>query len=252
MILSGLKSGEGREVYFICIGMTSDIVDSVKLPLKMWRLWLLERYKIHLDRSSNVEQLIDNDPSMSGTFREHCETVFEKRSMVCLTDFYWKSQTCGFFSDEKNVCLDQAHNRWNNRWLAVNPKDVPRVMKIKFPVHMMVFVEQQILKMWSESNMFWIISDEKNVYLDQAYNRWNSKWLAVSPKDMSRVMKIKFIWWFSVSLAVKGMLCPHTSLKKMNQNVYQNWTVLATVIKPWIERIAAGRPYVFEPSCWNH
>ena len=31
---------------------------------------------------------------------------------------------------------------------------------------------------------------------------------------------------------------------RVNQNVYQD--VLATVVKPWIEEVAAGRPYVFQ------
>lgn len=43
------------------------------------------------------------------------------------------------FSDEKNFCQDQLHNSQNNRWLAVCPKDVPRVMKTKFPATVMVF-----------------------------------------------------------------------------------------------------------------
>ena len=44
-----------------------------------------------------------------------------------------------FFSDEKNFCQDQAHNKQNNRWIATCPKDVPKVMKSKFPATVMVF-----------------------------------------------------------------------------------------------------------------
>ena len=44
-----------------------------------------------------------------------------------------------FFSDEKNFCQDQAHNSQNNRWLATCTKDVPKVMKTKFPATVMVF-----------------------------------------------------------------------------------------------------------------
>ena len=44
-----------------------------------------------------------------------------------------------FFSDEKNFCQDQMHNRQNHRWVAMCPKDVPRVMKTKFPATVMVF-----------------------------------------------------------------------------------------------------------------
>ena len=44
-----------------------------------------------------------------------------------------------FFSDEKNFCQDQMHNKQNNRWIAACPKDVPKVMKTKFPATVMVF-----------------------------------------------------------------------------------------------------------------
>ena len=50
-----------------------------------------------------------------------------------------ESNMLWFFSDEKNFCQDQAHNRRNHRWIAMCPNDVPRVMKTKFPNTVMVF-----------------------------------------------------------------------------------------------------------------
>ena len=50
-----------------------------------------------------------------------------------------ESNMLWFFSDEKNFCQDQAHNRQNHRWIAICPNDVPRVMKTKFPNTVMVF-----------------------------------------------------------------------------------------------------------------
>ena len=44
-----------------------------------------------------------------------------------------------FFSDEKNFCQDQVHNSQNRRWIATNNRDVPRVMKTKFPATFLVF-----------------------------------------------------------------------------------------------------------------
>ena len=44
-----------------------------------------------------------------------------------------------FFSDEKNFCQDQVHSRQNYRWIATNNRDVPRVMKTKFPATVIVF-----------------------------------------------------------------------------------------------------------------
>ena len=50
-----------------------------------------------------------------------------------------ESNMLWFFSDEKNFCQDQAHNRQNHRWIAMCPDDVPRVMKTKFSNTVMVF-----------------------------------------------------------------------------------------------------------------
>ena len=44
-----------------------------------------------------------------------------------------------FFSDEKNFCQDQVYNSQNHRWIATNNRDVPRVIKTKFPAMDMVF-----------------------------------------------------------------------------------------------------------------
>ena len=44
-----------------------------------------------------------------------------------------------FFSDKKNFWQDQMHNSQNHRWIATNNKDMPRVMKRKFPATVMVF-----------------------------------------------------------------------------------------------------------------
>ena len=44
-----------------------------------------------------------------------------------------------FFSGEKDFCQDLVHNSQNHHWIATNNRDVPRVMKTKFPATVMVF-----------------------------------------------------------------------------------------------------------------
>ena len=44
-----------------------------------------------------------------------------------------------FFSHEKHFCQDQVHNSQNHRWIAMNNRDMPRVMKTKFLAAVMVF-----------------------------------------------------------------------------------------------------------------
>ena len=63
----------------------------------------------------------------------HCKKLLNKLKHPLMPNMLW------FFSDEKNFCQDQVINNQNNRWLAVCPKDVPKVMKTKFPANVMVF-----------------------------------------------------------------------------------------------------------------
>ena len=44
-----------------------------------------------------------------------------------------------FFSDEKNFYQDQVHNSQNHHWIAMNNRNMLRVMKTKFPATIMVF-----------------------------------------------------------------------------------------------------------------
>ena len=44
-----------------------------------------------------------------------------------------------FFSEEKNFDQDQKVNPRNDRWLCVDPTEVPTVMCTKFPATVMVF-----------------------------------------------------------------------------------------------------------------
>ena len=92
-----------------------------------------------------------------------------------------------FFSDEKNFCQDQLHNTQNNRWLAYNPCDVPRIMKTKFPQIVMVFG-------------------------------------CVSSED--------------------DVMPPHNFEEGLRLNSDGYVKLLGNVVKPWLERVAAGRPYV--------
>ena len=95
-----------------------------------------------------------------------------------------------FFSDEKNFCQDQVHNSQNDCWIATNNRDVPRMMKTKFPATVMVFV---------------MVSSEGHIM----------------PPHI-----------FEVGL-------------KVNTKVYLD--VLKSVVIPWCNQVAVGRPWV-----WQH
>ncbi|KAK8372100.1 hypothetical protein O3P69_011810 [Scylla paramamosain] len=87
------------------------------------------------------------------------------------------------------------------------------------------------LKFPLENDMPWFFSDEKNFCQDQTHNSQNNRWLAVCPKDVPRGMK-----GMQVSCNCHGGL--------RSTEVYTE--VVQTHVKPWIEEVAAGRPYVWQ------
>ena len=91
--------------------------------------------------------------------------------------------------DEKNFCQDQAHNSQNHCCIATNNRDVPRVMKTKFPATVMVFG---------------VVSSEGHIM----------------PPHI-----------FEVGL-------------KVNTKVYLD--VLKSVVIPWCNQVAGGRPWVWQ------
>ena len=48
------------------------------------------------------------------------------------------NRTCFVFSREKKSCKDEKMNSQKNRWIHLDSRDVPLLMKTKHPVHIMV------------------------------------------------------------------------------------------------------------------
>ncbi|XP_032687204.1 uncharacterized protein LOC116851661 [Odontomachus brunneus] len=92
-------------------------------------------------------------------------------------------------------------------------------------------------------------SDEKIFSVDAKVNRRNDRWLARDPEDVPIIARTKF----PVSVHVLGVVSseghvmpPHFFQKKetVTKEVYLH--VLTKIVKPWIETVAAGKPYVFQ------
>ncbi|UYV75111.1 hypothetical protein LAZ67_12002507 [Cordylochernes scorpioides] len=97
--------------------------------------------------------------------------------------------------------------------------------------------------------MLRFFSDEKNFDVDQKVNPRNDRWICKDPSEIPVVMHTKF----SASVMVLGVISsegdvmpPHFFEKglRMNADTYIN--VLETVVKPWMDMVAAGRKYVFQ------
>ena len=100
-----------------------------------------------------------------------------------------------------------------------------------------------------EPKMLWFFSDEKNFDQDQKVNRRNDRWLCQDPEDVPHVMHTKFpatVMVLSVVSNQGDVMPPHFFKKGHRVNAEEYVKVLRDVVKPWIDRVAEGRPYVFQ------
>ena len=77
----------------------------------------------------------------------------------------------------------------------------------------------------------------------------NNRWLAASPKDVPRVMQTKFlatILVFGVVSSEGDVMPPHFFAEGLRLDTNGYIRVLSEVVKPWIDQVAAGRPFVWQ------
>ena len=160
-----------------------------------WPIWLIAR-DLGISHIT-VNAYVKEDLKCRSYRRQTSQIFTEKTKNIRLVKFVRllnklkhpkKPNMLWFFSDEKNFCQDQVHNSQNHCWIATNNRDVPRVMKKKFPATVMVFG---------------MVSSEGHI--------------------MPPLI-------FKVGL-------------KVNTKVYLD--VLNSVVIPWCNQVAGGRPWVW-------
>lgn len=101
----------------------------------------------------------------------------------------------------------------------------------------------------AEPQTIWFFSDEKNFCQDQKHNTQNNRWLAYSTKDIPRVMQTKFpltVMVFGCVSSEGDVMPPHFFQEGLRLTSDGYVELLNTVVKPWITRVANGRPYVWQ------
>ncbi len=92
-------------------------------------------------------------------------------------------------------------------------------------------------------------SDENNFSQDQKVNSRNNRWLCDYTSEVPIVIKTKFPATLMVLGVVsnKGDVMPPHVFEtgfRVNTNVYID--VLTNMVKPWMDGVAAGRPYIWQ------
>ena len=105
------------------------------------------------------------------------------------------------------------------------------------------------LKHPKKQNMLWFFSDEKNFCQDQVHNSQNDRWIATNNRDVPRVMKTKFLGMVMVFGVVKSeghIMPPHIFEVGLKVNTKVHLDVLKSVVIPWSNQVAGGRPWVWQ------
>lgn len=92
-------------------------------------------------------------------------------------------------------------------------------------------------------------SDEKHFDQDQKVNSRNDRWICKSIEEVPVVMKTKFpasVMVLGVISSEGDVMAPHFFEKGLRLNAETYIKVLKDVVKPWMDQVAAGRPYVFQ------
>ncbi|CAK9808822.1 hypothetical protein ANTQUA_LOCUS5758 [Anthophora quadrimaculata] len=93
------------------------------------------------------------------------------------------------------------------------------------------------------------VSDEKIFTVDAKINRRNDRWLANDPEDIPIVSRTKFpahVHVLSVVSSEGDVMPPHFFNKGENVTKEVYLHVLINVVKPWMEIVSSGKPYVFQ------
>ena len=106
----------------------------------------------------------------------------------------------------------------------------------------------KLLNKLKHPKKLWFFSDVTIFCQDQAQNRQNNKWIAMCPKDVPRVIKIKSttIMVFHVISSDGDAMLPHifeTGLR-VNTEIYLQVTKI--VVLPWIKQVARDSPWVWQ------
>ncbi len=171
-----------------------------------------------------VEEKIQADPGLSIRANARELNVDKKTVQRCVEE----DLRCKSYRLQTGQLLTEATK---DRRLA---KSVKLLNKLKHP---------------KAPNMIWFFSDEKNFCQDQMFNRQNNRWIAMTSKDVPKVMKTKFpatVMVFGAISSEGDVMPPHvfeTGLR-VNTDVYLD--VLSTVVFPWIKEIAGDRPWVWQ------
>lgn len=105
------------------------------------------------------------------------------------------------------------------------------------------------LKHPSTNNQLVFFSDEKTFHQDQKVNSRNDRWLCKEISEVPIVMHTKFPATVMVLGVVSNegdVMPPHFFEKGLKVNAAVYIDVMSTVVKPWMDRVAGGRPYVFQ------
>ncbi|QQP52414.1 Uncharacterized protein FKW44_004561 [Caligus rogercresseyi] len=158
-----------------------------------------------------LQKKVQEDPSKS------CTKLAEELGVGNTTDLRYH-----FYKRRKGQILTEKaqENRFNKALKLLN--------KLKHPVH---------------NETLWFFSDEKNFTQDQKHNSQNNRCCVRNPHEVPIVAQTKF----PAAVIVFGdVMPPHFFPKGLRLDSEGYVALMRDVVAPWIKKVAARRPYVFQ------
>ncbi|QQP53619.1 Uncharacterized protein FKW44_006153 [Caligus rogercresseyi] len=191
-----------------------------------------------LEESNNNTRRLPQDPGVRGEAPEAChggpQQVLDQAGggvgvgnttiQVCIKE----DLRYNFYKRRKGQILTEKaqQNRLSKAQELLN--------KLKHPVH---------------NETLWFFSDEKNFTQDQKHNSQNNRWCVKNPHEVPIVGQTKFpaaVMVFGIISSNGDVMPPYFFPKGLRLNSEGYVALMKDVVAPWIKKVAAGRPYVFQ------
>ena len=171
-----------------------------------------------------LQKLVTEDPSKSSTKLAEELGVGNTTIQVCIKE----DLRYNFYKRRKGQILTEKaqQNRLSKAQKLLN--------KLKHPVH---------------NETLWFFSDEKNFTQDQKHNSPNNRCCVKNPHEVPIVGQTKFpaaVMVFGIISSDGDVMPPHFFPKGLRLNSEGYVALMKDVVAPWIKKVAAGRPYVFQ------
>ena len=221
------------------------IASSLKMQIRR-----VQRLRAQLNASDDPLEVVEQRPKAKDTARRTRTNMFIGKVQAIIDETpQWPIQQIardlGVSHITLNACVKEdlkcrSYRRQTSQILTEKTKNLSQFKSVRLP---------NKLKYPKKPNMVWFFSDERNLCQHQLYNSQNHRWIATNKRNVPRVMKTKFpatVMVFGVVSSKGHIMPPRIFQVGLKVNTKVNLNMLKSVVIPWWNQVATGRPWVWQ------